>query len=297
MRSGLLPHAAGRTITGTTPILAQLKNSQNETLHPKIAPCNMKKLDFRKMAQRTVRPVLALTPRISNVYSMQLEIAATPTKQSPRNFLMCTNPSELSHGSAGPNGAGAANNPQSRGSDTIRPVTSLSRNARLFLAVALTCALAISGCSSAYYSVMQKLGKEKRDILVQRVKDSKKDQEDTKEKLQTTMESFQALTGFQGGSLEKSYKKLNGDYESAADQVQKLHDRIQSIDKVSSDLFNEWQNEINQMGSAKLKAQSSAMLKDSKAEERRVYGGDAQHRGADHAGDGGLPRSGAIPKA
>src|SRR5580698_6041437 len=133
------------------------------------------------------------------------------------------------------------------------------------LAIAIAGALAATGCTSAYYKTMQKLGMEKRDILVQRVKDSKKDQEDTKEKLQTTMESFQALTGFQGGSLEKSYKKLNGDYESAADQVQKLHDRIQSIDKVSSDLFNEWQNEINQMGSAKLKAQSSGMLRDSKA--------------------------------
>jgi hypothetical protein len=114
---------------------------------------------------------------------------------------------------------------------------------------------------------MQKLGKEKRDILVQRVKDSKKDQEDTKEKLQTTMESFQALTGFQGGSLEKSYKKLNGDYESAANQVAKLHDRIQSIDKVSGDLFTEWQGEINQMGNAKLKARSTAMLKDSQTRQ------------------------------
>jgi hypothetical protein len=135
------------------------------------------------------------------------------------------------------------------------------------LAIVIAGALGATGCTSAYYKTMQKLGKEKRDILVQRVKDSKKDQEQTKEKLQTTMESFQALTGFQGGSLEKSYKKLNSDYESAADQVSKLHDRIQSIDKVSNDLFTEWQGEINQMGNAKLKAKSTAMLKDSQARQ------------------------------
>ena len=52
---------------------------------------------------------------------------------------------------------------------------------------------------------MRTLGKEKRDILVQRIKDARKDQDQTKKQLQTTMESFQALTGFQGGSLEKSY--------------------------------------------------------------------------------------------
>ncbi len=47
------------------------------------------------------------------------------------------------------------------------------------------------------------LGKEKRDILVQRIKDAKKDQDQTKQQLKTTMESFQALTGFQGGPSKR----------------------------------------------------------------------------------------------
>jgi chromosome segregation ATPase len=128
-------------------------------------------------------------------------------------------------------------------------------------------ALLLSGCSSTYYKTMRTLGKEKRDILVSRIKDAKKDQEQTKEKLKTTMESFQALTGFQGGSLEKSYKRLNSDYESANDQANKLHDKIESIDKVSNDLFKEWQGEINEMGNAKLKSQSTAMLRDAKTRQ------------------------------
>ena len=73
--------------------------------------------------------------------------------------------------------------------------------------------LLFAGCKSTYYKAMRTLGKEKRDILVARIKDAKKDQDQTKQKLQTTMESFQALTGFQGGSLEKSYNRLNSDYE------------------------------------------------------------------------------------
>src|SRR5215469_13741085 len=51
--------------------------------------------------------------------------------------------------------------------------------------------LLLSGCQSLYYKTMSKLGKEKRDILVARVKESKKDQEKTKEQIQTTMEKFQ----------------------------------------------------------------------------------------------------------
>src|SRR5271170_2323479 len=106
---------------------------------------------------------------------------------------------------------------------------------------------------------MKTFGKEKRDILVKRVIESKRDQQESKEKVQTTLESFKELTGFQGGDLEKAYRKLNSQYESAERQANKLHDRFQSIDQVSKDLFNEWQSEIDQMGNAKLKGQSAAI--------------------------------------
>ena len=137
--------------------------------------------------------------------------------------------------------------------------------------ISLVCVFAVTlfllGCTPTYYKAMQTLGKEKRDILVQRVKDSKKDQEQTKEQLKTTMETFQELTGFKGGDLEKSYKKLNGEYERAEGQANKLRDRINSIDKVSDDLFSEWQKEIDQMGNATLKTRSTAMLRDAKERE------------------------------
>lgn len=139
----------------------------------------------------------------------------------------------------------------------------MPRRRVLIVSLSLFC-IALAACQSAYYKTMKTFGKEKRDILVKRVIESKKDQEETKEKVKTTLESFQELTGFRGGDLEKSYKKLNSQYESAQSQANKLHDRIQSIDQVSSDLFKEWQSEINEISNAKLKAQSAAMLRDSK---------------------------------
>ncbi len=140
-----------------------------------------------------------------------------------------------------------------------------SRNG-LVLAAVLPFVL-LTGCTSTYYKAMKTLGKEKRDILVSRVKDSKKDQQQAKEQIKTTMESFQELTGFQGGSLEKNYKKLNGEYEKAADSAKKLHDRIDSIDQVSNDLFKEWQKEIDGMENKQLKTQSAAMLRQSRLNE------------------------------
>lgn len=139
--------------------------------------------------------------------------------------------------------------------------------ARCATTCALLSLLMVVGCTRTYYKAMATLGKEKRDILVSRVKDSRKEQQQAKEQIKTTMESFQALTGFQGGQLEKNYKKLNSEYEKAADTANKLHDRIDSIDKVSNDLFKEWQKEIDGMDNRKLKQQSANMLRQSRLQE------------------------------
>src|ERR1700749_4992957 len=132
---------------------------------------------------------------------------------------------------------------------------------------AVVLCLLLAVCKSTYYKTMRTLGKEKRDILVQRIQDAKKDQDQTKQKLQTTMESFQALTGFKGGSLETSYKRLNSVYKSASTKADKLHDKIQSIDQVSNDLFKEWQGEINDMDNQKLKTQDTVMLRNAKTRQ------------------------------
>jgi Protein of unknown function (DUF2959) len=143
----------------------------------------------------------------------------------------------------------------------------ISRRWLLRYVAAMVPLIVLVGCTSSYYKAMKTFGKEKRYILVSRVKDSKKDQQQAKEQIKTTMESFQALTGFQGGSLEKNYKTLNGEYEKAADSAQKLHNRIDSIDQVSGDLFKEWQKEIDGMENKKLKAQSAVMLRQSRLSE------------------------------
>ena len=130
-------------------------------------------------------------------------------------------------------------------------------------------ALALTGCSSLYYNAMEKIGKEKRDILVQRIVDGKKDQEAAKKQLKTTLEAFQELTAFDGGNLEKIYKKLNGEFTSAEDRAKDLSNRIKSIDQVSKDLFAEWEREISEMKDRTLKARSQEMLRDTKSRNQQ----------------------------
>ena len=137
---------------------------------------------------------------------------------------------------------------------------------KLFLGLSL---LTLAGCSSLYYDAMEKIGKEKRDILVQRIVDGKKDQEAAKKQLKTTLEAFQELTGFEGGNLEKTYKKLNGEFTDSENRAKDLSDRIASIDQVAKDLFTEWDKEITVMKDRNLKASSQKMLRDTRARHQQ----------------------------
>ena len=124
--------------------------------------------------------------------------------------------------------------------------------------------LALTGCTSIYYNAMEKIGKEKRDILVQRIVDSKKDQAEAAKQFKTTLEAFQEVTGFDGGNLEKTYKKLNGEFEDAESRANKLSDRIKSIDQVSGDLFKEWGQELSTIKDTTLHTRSQKLLRDTR---------------------------------
>ncbi len=126
-----------------------------------------------------------------------------------------------------------------------------------------------TSCSSLYYNAMEKIGKEKRDILVQRIVDGKKDQEAAKKQLKTTLEAFQELTGFEGGNLEKVYKKLNGEFVDSEKRAKDLSDRVASIDQVGKDLFTEWDKEISEMKDKSLRTRSQQMLRETRGRHQQ----------------------------
>lgn len=130
---------------------------------------------------------------------------------------------------------------------------------RKLVPLSLACIL-LSSCSMLYYSAMEHLGKQKRDILVQRILAAKKDLKATQEQLKTTLEAFQEVTGFQGGHLESVYNKLNTEYERSEARDHQLKDRVDSVDNVAQAMFKEWQSEIKSMRNRSLRDQSAALL-------------------------------------
>jgi hypothetical protein len=123
----------------------------------------------------------------------------------------------------------------------------------------------ICGCSTVYYKTWQKLGYEKRDILVSRVQTGKDSQQAAEGQFKTTMQKFQELTHFNGGDLEGEYNKLNSAYESCVSRADAVSKNVASIDKVAQDMFSEWKDELSQYDNPDLKAKSQQELSDTQA--------------------------------
>ncbi len=131
-------------------------------------------------------------------------------------------------------------------------------------------ALALAGCSSAYYETMETLGFEKRDLLVDRVEDARDAQDDASEQFTSALEQFRATVNFDGGDLEKTYDRLNREYERSVDRAEAVRERIDSVESVAGDLFEEWEEELEEYSSAQLRSESRAMLDDTKGRYRQL---------------------------
>ena len=102
-----------------------------------------------------------------------------------------------------------------------------------FRILILSVYLLLSGCQSAYYATMEKVGVHKRDILVSRVE-----------------------------SANESQKQAQQQFEQSAEIAEEVSARINAIENVAGALFEEWQDESEQFTNAKLKRQSQQKLRE-----------------------------------
>jgi Protein of unknown function (DUF2959) len=135
-----------------------------------------------------------------------------------------------------------------------------------FLALFIIAAAAASavGCDSIYYKTMKKFGKEKRDILLKRVKEARTSQDEAQKQFKSALERFQGIVEVDGGSLEEKYKKLNDELERSEDRANRVTDRINAVRDVSKDLFNEWDDELGKYSNRKLRQESERELRETK---------------------------------
>ncbi|EKA5636740.1 DNA repair protein [Vibrio cidicii] len=128
----------------------------------------------------------------------------------------------------------------------------------------------LTGCQSAYYSAMEKVGYHKREIMVDRVEDAKASQQEAQKEFTSALQALSNLTQFNGGELEEVYKEINEQYQESEKAAQEVRDRIAAIEDVAGALFEEWQQELSLYTSAKLRRSSEQKLKETKASYQQM---------------------------
>ena len=130
--------------------------------------------------------------------------------------------------------------------------------------VLLAALLALSGCSTAYYAAMEKVGVHKRDILIDRVEEARDAQIEGQQEFKDALDQLSQLIGFHGGDLQGRYEALNTQYEDSKKAAAEVSARINKVELVAFDLFSEWDDELKQYQNKKLRAESKQKLLDTK---------------------------------
>ena len=135
---------------------------------------------------------------------------------------------------------------------------------------AVLLATALSGCSAAYYGALEQFGIEKRDILVDRVEDARDAQNAAKEQFSSALEQYRSVVTVEGGDLEETYDTINAAYERSEQRAEAVSNRIEAVESVAEDLFDEWEDELDDYSNAGLRRQSESLLGDTRAHYQQV---------------------------
>jgi DNA repair exonuclease SbcCD ATPase subunit len=133
-------------------------------------------------------------------------------------------------------------------------------------AIAAAALLALLGCQKTYYTMLEQVGVEKRELLTKRIGRAKESQQEAQQEFRDALEKFQALTGHGRGDLEDRYDRLRTAYERSEDQAREVSDRIDAVESVANALIEEWKDELERYQERSLRRRSEARLRETESE-------------------------------
>ncbi len=136
--------------------------------------------------------------------------------------------------------------------------------------ILITLVVLLAGCQSAYYAAWEKMGVEKRDILVDRVEDAKESQENAQQQFSSALDEFSQLINFDGGELKSIYEQLKDRFEASEDSAASVTGQIDKVESVAEALFDEWEKELEKYTNKTLKRDSQRKLKDTQRRYRSL---------------------------
>ena len=134
----------------------------------------------------------------------------------------------------------------------------------MFRTLFLASLLVVTGCTTAYYAAMEKVGFHKRDILIDRVEEARDAQLESQEEFKDALDQLSQLIRFHGGDLQTRYEALSAQYEDSKKAAAEVSSRISKVETVAFDLFAEWETELSQYQNKQLRTESKKKLLETK---------------------------------
>lgn len=161
---------------------------------------------------------------------------------------------------------------------SLRSFPAFSTASRLL--ILLLASAWLTACSSMYYGAMEKLGFEKRDILVDRVEDARDSQNEAQETFRSSLERFQSVVDTPDTPLKEKYDEVRDAYEDSEASAEEVRERIDEVEDVAEALFDEWEDELDLYESQSLRRSSEQKLRDTRRHYDQLIGRmhDAEQR-------------------
>lgn len=122
--------------------------------------------------------------------------------------------------------------------------------------------ITLAGCTSVYYDAMETLGFEKRDILVDRVEEARDSQDNAQQTFRSALAQFQSVVDTPDTPLQEKYESVRDAYEDSEASAETVRERIDKVEDVAADLFDEWEEELDLYESPSLRQASQEKLRD-----------------------------------
>ncbi len=128
----------------------------------------------------------------------------------------------------------------------------------------------LAGCQSMQYRALESFGIEKRDILSSRVEKAADAQDEAREQFSTALEQFRATVEVDGGDLERTYSRLDREFQRSQSRAKNVSDRIAAVEHVAEALFDEWEDELDLYTDPALKRRSENILRETRQRYTRM---------------------------
>jgi hypothetical protein len=136
--------------------------------------------------------------------------------------------------------------------------------------------IAVTGCNEMYFDALEKLGFDKREVLIDRIEKARDGQEEAKEEFESALDRFRALVRFEGGDLEETYERLRHELDRVESQTDAVHKQIEAIEDVAGALFDEWESELDDYSNTTMRRNSARRLAATKKRYKTLI--TAMHR-------------------